>query len=495
MNNKLKKILITIISYLYVFLFVYAAISKILDFETFMVQLGQSPLLSAYAEWISILVPIIEIVISILLLVPKIRYIGLFLAFGLMVMFSTYIIIILNYSDFIPCSCGGVLSEMDWNEHLIFNFTFVAIGGIGIILDTYLKFSLKKQLVQLVSTCLFCTFSVVGLYLLSENEMHRNNSFVRRYPHHPVEDLKGIPLKYNSYYIAGFDKGKIILGNSTAPLHLLEIDTTLKSIKEVKITISDIKNFQFSSIQLKIKSPNFYLVDGSIPIIYKGVTSNWNAKILTTKSSNFSLLEPITPIDFIIRGSHSKSGEHIIGQLSKSNNYKIIETNNILEKRIDGIFDTDGLLLYNEQLNKIIYTYYYRNQFIITDAQLNKTKTIKTIDTVSQSNLEFAYTKENTEKKLANQPNTINIYAATSGKYIFIKSDRLGKYESEIIAKQASIIDVYDIEKGTYEFSFYFYHYNNEEIKTFKIYNNLLIGLTNRHLVITKLKPKYFKIK
>ncbi|MBV2196976.1 MAG: hypothetical protein KUL78_10805, partial [Flavobacterium sp.] len=105
------------------------------------------------------------------------------------------------------------------------------------------------------------------------------------------------------------------------------------------------------------------------------------------------------------------------------------------------------------------------------------------------------YTKENTEKKLAKQPNTINIYAATSGKYIFIKSDRLGKYESEIIAKQASIIDVYDIEKRTYEFSFYFYHYNNEEIKTFKIYNNLLIGLTNKHLIVTKLKPKYFKIK
>ncbi len=150
--------------------------------------------------------------------------------------------------------------------------------------------------------------------------------------------------------------------------------------------------------------------------------------------------------------------------------------------------------MYNKQRNKIIYSYYYRNQIIITNTEWNETSTLKTIDTLSQSPLEFAYTKKNTEKKLAKQPITINKYATTAGKYIFIKSDRLGKYESEVIAKQASIIDVYNLENNTYEFSFYFYHHNNEEIKSFKIYNNLIIGITNSHLVIRKLKANYFQL-
>lgn len=494
MKNKLKTNIVTFISYLYIFLFTYTAVSKIIDFETFAVQLGQSPLLSAYANWVAVLIPAAEIIISLLLLVPKIRYIGLFLAFGLMVMFSSYIIIILNYSDFIPCSCGGILSDMNWNEHLIFNFTFVVIGGIGIVLETDLKFTLKKQFFQLTCISLFSMVSVIVLYNLSENEIHRNNAFIRRYPHHPITELKGIPLKYNSYYIAGFDKENIILGNSSAPLHLLIVNTSLKNKEPKQIKILTSKEYPFSSIQIKIKAPYFYIVDGTIPLILRGNIKNWEATEIIKPTMQFSLFEPINENQFIIRQHKTNLIEYDLNILDKSNNYKSIGNKNILKKNIDGIFDTDGILLYNKELNRIIYTYYYRNQFIVADSNLSNKKINKTIDTLQQAPLTFAYIKNNSQKKLAKQPTVVNIYSATSNKYAFIKSNRLGKYESETIAKQASIIDVYDIEKNTYEFSFYFYNYQNEEIKTFKIYKNLIVGLTNNNLVIARLKPNYFKL-
>lgn len=494
MKNKLKNNIVTVISYLYTFLFTYTAISKIIDFETFVVQLGQSPLLSAYANWVAVLIPAAEIIISLILLVPKIRYIGLFLAFGLMVMFSSYIIIILNYSDFIPCSCGGILSDMNWNEHLIFNFTFVFIGGICIILETHLKFTLKKQFLHLICISLFSVTSVIVLYNLSENEIHRNNAFIRRYPHHPITELKGIPLKYNSYYIAGFDKDNIILGNSSAPLHLLIVNTSLKNKDPKRIKIQTSKEYPFSSIQIKIKDPYFYIIDGTIPLILRGNIKNWETTEIIKPVMQFSLFEPIDENQFIVRQHKTNLIEYDLNILNKSNNYKSIGNKNILKKNIDGIFDTDGILSYNKELNKIIYTYYYRNQFIVADSNLSNKKINKTIDTLQQAPLTFAHIKNNTQKKLAKQPTVVNIYSATSNKYAFIKSNRLGKYESETIAKQASIIDVYDIEKNTYEFSFYLYHYQNEEIKTFKIYKNLIVGLTNNHLVIASLKPNYFKL-
>jgi uncharacterized membrane protein YphA (DoxX/SURF4 family) len=64
---------------------------------------------------------IIEWVTSILLLVPFCRRLGLYLSLILMSAFTTYIFIILNYSDFVPCSCGGILKKLGWTEHLIFN--------------------------------------------------------------------------------------------------------------------------------------------------------------------------------------------------------------------------------------------------------------------------------------------------------------------------------------------------------------------------------------
>src|SRR5690606_4268444 len=131
--------IVEIISYLFVLLFVYAAVSKLLDFENFQVQLGQSPLLSAFAGIISWVVPLLELVIAFLLMIPRLRKMGLYAAFTLMVMFTAYIIIILNFSSFVPCSCGGVLEQLGWTEHLIFNLFFVLLAVIGIVLSVEKK--------------------------------------------------------------------------------------------------------------------------------------------------------------------------------------------------------------------------------------------------------------------------------------------------------------------------------------------------------------------
>lgn len=134
MKDSIRKNIIIIICYLYVVMFIYAATSKLIDFENFKIQLGQSPLLSSFASWVTITIPISEFIISVLLLFPKFRFIGLFSAYTLMVMFSSYIYIILNYGTFIPCSCGGILEKMTWGQHLIFNICFIILAAIAILL-------------------------------------------------------------------------------------------------------------------------------------------------------------------------------------------------------------------------------------------------------------------------------------------------------------------------------------------------------------------------
>ena len=52
-NHKTKKVIIESISMLFILLFVYASISKLLEFKDFQTQLGQSPLLGAFAIPIS----------------------------------------------------------------------------------------------------------------------------------------------------------------------------------------------------------------------------------------------------------------------------------------------------------------------------------------------------------------------------------------------------------------------------------------------------------
>lgn len=120
-------------SYFFILLFCYASVSKIMDFENFQVQIAQSPIFSSVAGLISYGVLIVELLVCILLIIERTRIIGLYSSFFLMVSFTIYIYVILNYSENVPCSCGGILEKMGWRTHLIFNFATVLISSCAIL--------------------------------------------------------------------------------------------------------------------------------------------------------------------------------------------------------------------------------------------------------------------------------------------------------------------------------------------------------------------------
>ena len=131
---KNKTITVDIISGLFILLFIYAASSKLLDYQKFVVELGKSPLLSAFSQLVSWMIPMVEIGICILLLFKGIQLVALYACFCLMVIFSGYIIAILNFSEYIPCSCGGILENMSWTQHFWFNILFVVLGAWAVLL-------------------------------------------------------------------------------------------------------------------------------------------------------------------------------------------------------------------------------------------------------------------------------------------------------------------------------------------------------------------------
>ncbi len=131
---KSRAIIIEVICGLFILLFMYAAVSKLLDVEKFRVQVGQSPLLTRMAGFVAWFIPAMEILISIMLTIGRTRLVGLFASFGLMVMFTAYIVAITQFSEHVPCSCGGVLQKLGWTEHLVFNIGFVILGALAVIL-------------------------------------------------------------------------------------------------------------------------------------------------------------------------------------------------------------------------------------------------------------------------------------------------------------------------------------------------------------------------
>jgi uncharacterized membrane protein YphA (DoxX/SURF4 family) len=129
-----KNLILNAVCGAFILLFIYASISKLLDFHEFRIQLGKSPVLTAYAPAVAIVIPLIEIGIAVMLAIPRLRLFALYAAFSLMTVFTTYIYIILHFSDYIPCSCGGVLQNMTWQQHFAVNLIFVVLAIVGILI-------------------------------------------------------------------------------------------------------------------------------------------------------------------------------------------------------------------------------------------------------------------------------------------------------------------------------------------------------------------------
>ena len=132
----LKKSVLEMISLLFILLFVYTAVSKFLDYENFRAVIGQSPLLTRFAHILAIAVPLAEVVIALMLVIPRYRRAGLYASFAMMALFTTYIIVLVTLSEKIPCSCGGVISRMTWEQHLYFNIFFMLLALLGMWLHT-----------------------------------------------------------------------------------------------------------------------------------------------------------------------------------------------------------------------------------------------------------------------------------------------------------------------------------------------------------------------
>ncbi len=91
------------------------------------------PYISSYATLISWIVPFLELVIAGLLWFQKYRKVALYGSLVLLGVFTIYILVVLNYSDSIPCSCGGIISTLGWRAHILFNTTFMIMALLGII--------------------------------------------------------------------------------------------------------------------------------------------------------------------------------------------------------------------------------------------------------------------------------------------------------------------------------------------------------------------------
>ncbi|OYD41852.1 MauE/DoxX family redox-associated membrane protein [Sphingobacterium cellulitidis] len=121
--------------YGYAFLLIYTGSDKLQHINKFIDVIQKIPRLNNFASMIGWGIPIIELLLGISLLFSKGNFLrGILMAsVVLMCIFTIYLGLVLLFKmeeNF--CSCGGVISSLDWSEHLIFNIFCLIIGMVGL---------------------------------------------------------------------------------------------------------------------------------------------------------------------------------------------------------------------------------------------------------------------------------------------------------------------------------------------------------------------------
>lgn len=130
-----KTTIIETIVILFIILFLYTGISKILDYPIFKEQIELSPILGSISKPVAVLIPTLELMIVTLLIVPRWRLKGLYTSFILMAAFTIYIFTMLRFNTELPCSCGGIISELSWEQHIALNGVLLFLALTAIILE------------------------------------------------------------------------------------------------------------------------------------------------------------------------------------------------------------------------------------------------------------------------------------------------------------------------------------------------------------------------
>ena len=135
MKTNAFNIIIEAITAILLLLWIYTGLTKLIHYDKFSFEAGRSPFLQHIASVVAITVPITELIIAALLIIKRTRVTGLYASLFLMTLFTGYVYIMLRYAYDLPCSCGGIIELLTWEQHLIVNFTITILTAIAILLQ------------------------------------------------------------------------------------------------------------------------------------------------------------------------------------------------------------------------------------------------------------------------------------------------------------------------------------------------------------------------
>jgi len=304
-----------------------------------------------------------------------------------------------------------------------------------------------------------------------------------------LSQIADVDLKVNSFYIAGAANNTIYLGNYTGPFHLVQVSVPNLDTVHFNVNIDTTKvPDDYRVFRMVVDSPYFYLNHGTMPGLFKGsLATKTGHAFLPVDPPFFADALPLTTTRYALKCYSLERSENELATLVLDSPYLELKPN-VLKKQIDGIFCVEGKMNYSKNLNRLTHVYSYRNECIVMDTNLEVVSRFHTIDTFRRAHIKVADVKSKNYSTLASPPAKINVNSCVDGNLLFVQSALLAENENKLEFQKGCTIDVYNIEKGTYLFSFHLPARNEHLPASFIRVGDYFAAIYDNHLILYELE-------
>jgi hypothetical protein len=336
---------------------------------------------------------------------------------------------------------------------------------------------MKRVVILLILFVGFSGSVLVGSFFTSDKTKYAND-FVRIFPPHAA-DLSETKYLGKNVSIAGAFAKTIFLKDRSVSDAILSVNWSLEDTMRIQVKgIADSEIF--------LDSPYFFLQSGHAAKLSRGHIEDWSIDTTFGGIPGFTAIQAIPGNSVVLRTIDLKRRKNVFVKSTE-----LTAPHDILETQVDGILCTDGHLQYSKVYSRLVYTYSYRNQFLVLDTNLHVILKGKTIDTTSVARI--AVKEMDGKITMSKPPFIVNQDIAVSGKYLFVNSRLVARNESLKDADNNSVIDVYNILDGSYRFSFYIKNIDGARMRTFIVQDLSVFAIFPQRISRYDIPPIYLR--
>src|SRR5699024_8785751 len=237
---------------------------------------------------------------------------------------------------------------------------------------------------------------------------------------------------------------------------------------------------QFASLpKWQVYEDYFFIGEGVGPSLYRGLVGEWIAEEFMLVVPYYNDIMVLDTTEFIIRALQASTQKYVLA--TDNNMEPYVQIHDVLEQEAGNLFQADGSIIWNREIQEISYLYFYKNKIDTGNNGFKEQSETNLIYNLDASAVSTHQGRDGTHLRDSPIP-ALHSNIRTWKNQSYVLSNVMGKENPEEFSDN-TIIDVY---MDDYSQSLRLSNRNGEKARNFYITDDYIIALYPTELVVYK---------